>query len=146
MVGMQFAIAAVPSFAFEADRRHELRPPRLLALDVGRVGLRRARDRLAAFEREPLSHFVGCEHRVELLVEPLDDRARRAGRRLSTTICWPSASASLSAMMRAMMVALPPGGNGTTSVIGRLGAGCAHAGAPQMAIAISAITATGAHR
>jgi hypothetical protein len=41
--------------------------------------------------------------------------------RLSMTICWPSASPSLSAMARAMMVALPPGGNGTTRVIGRFG-------------------------
>jgi hypothetical protein len=40
---------------------------------------------------------------------------------LSTTICWPSPSLILSAMIRAMMVALPPGGNGTTSVMGRLG-------------------------
>src|SRR5713226_6697356 len=63
--------------------------------------------------------------------------------RLSTTICWPSASPSLSAMMRAMMVALPPGGNGTTSVIGRFGYCCAAAGgaAAPMA-AVSAIIAT----
>ena len=40
-----------------------------------------------------------------------------------------------------MMVALPPGGNRTTSVIGRLELGCADAGTPQMAIAISAIAA-----
>src|SRR5262245_3575044 len=81
MVGMPFAIVAVPSFALEADRRHELRPACLFAFDVGRVGLRRARDRLAAFEREPLSYLLGGEHGVELLVEPLDDGGRRARRR-----------------------------------------------------------------
>src|SRR5262245_24568398 len=81
MVGMPFAIVAVPSFALEADRRHELRPADLLALDVGGVGLRAARDRLAAFEREPLSYLVGGEHGVELLVESLDDGARGGGGR-----------------------------------------------------------------
>src|SRR4029077_1635220 len=34
--------------------------------------------------------------------------------RLSTITCWPSASASLSATIRAMMVLVPPAGNGTT--------------------------------
>jgi len=41
--------------------------------------------------------------------------------RLSTTIDWPSTSLILSAMIRPTMVVLPPGGNGTISVIGRLG-------------------------
>src|SRR5262245_4168528 len=81
MVGMPFAIVAVPSFALEADRDHELRPACLLALDVGRVGLRRTRDRFTAFEREPLSYLLGGEHGVELLVEPLDDGGRSARRR-----------------------------------------------------------------
>jgi hypothetical protein len=40
---------------------------------------------------------------------------------LSTTIDWPSTSLILSATMRPTMVVLPPGGNGTISVIGRLG-------------------------
>jgi hypothetical protein len=41
--------------------------------------------------------------------------------RLSTTIDWPSTSLILSATMRPTMVVLPPGGNGTINVIGRLG-------------------------
>jgi len=41
--------------------------------------------------------------------------------RLSTTICWPSDAVSWSATLRAITVVLPPGGNGTISVIGRLG-------------------------
>ena len=41
--------------------------------------------------------------------------------RLSMTICWPSASPSLSLTERMTMVVLPPGGNGMISVIGRSG-------------------------
>jgi len=41
--------------------------------------------------------------------------------RLSMTICWPSVSLILSATLRAIVLALPPGANGTTSVIGRAG-------------------------
>ena len=41
--------------------------------------------------------------------------------RLSITICWPSVSLILSATLRAIVLALPPGANGTTSVIGRVG-------------------------
>jgi hypothetical protein len=41
--------------------------------------------------------------------------------RLSITICWPSVSLILSATLRAAVLALPPGANGTTSVIGRVG-------------------------
>src|ERR1700680_5131586 len=61
--------------------------------------------------------------------------------RLSTTIGRPSASLSLSAMIRAMMVVLPPGGNGTTSVIGRLGYGWAIAG-PETTACVAASAAT----
>jgi hypothetical protein len=41
--------------------------------------------------------------------------------RLSTTNCWPIASAIRSVTMRATMVVLPPGGNGTTRVMGLVG-------------------------
>ena len=41
--------------------------------------------------------------------------------RFSTTIGWPSAADILSATLRAITVVLPPGGNGTISVIGRVG-------------------------
>src|SRR5215468_10143561 len=44
------------------------------------------------------------------------------------TICWPSVSLILSATLRAIVLALPPGANGTTSVIGRAGKGSATAG------------------
>jgi len=39
----------------------------------------------------------------------------------SITICWPSDRDMLSWTMRAIASVAPPGGNGTTSVIGRLG-------------------------
>src|SRR5262249_5865130 len=48
--------------------------------------------------------------------------------RFSTTTDWPSASPILSATARATIEVLPPGANETTSVIGRLGKGCADAG------------------
>jgi len=39
----------------------------------------------------------------------------------SMTICWPSDCDMLSWMMRAIASVAPPGGYGTTRVIGRLG-------------------------
>src|SRR5262245_44077913 len=47
--------------------------------------------------------------------------------RWSTMTCWPSVSESLSAMIRAMMPVLPPGGKVSTIVIGRIGYACASA-------------------
>ena len=41
--------------------------------------------------------------------------------RWSTMTCWPSVSENLSAMIRAMMPVLPPGGKVSTIVIGRIG-------------------------
>jgi hypothetical protein len=41
--------------------------------------------------------------------------------RLSTTTGWPSCSDSLTAISRPMMSLVPPGGNGTTILIGRTG-------------------------
>ena len=41
--------------------------------------------------------------------------------RLSMTTCWPSISLILSATLRAAVLALPPGANGTTRVIVREG-------------------------
>ena len=41
--------------------------------------------------------------------------------RFSTTTCWPSAALILSATARARMSLVPPGGSGTTSVIGLFG-------------------------
>ena len=41
--------------------------------------------------------------------------------RLSTTIAWPSDFAIDCATVRAVMSAMPPGANGTTSVIVRAG-------------------------
>src|SRR5260221_13567784 len=41
--------------------------------------------------------------------------------RLSTTICWPSDLLILSATMRPSASLPPPGGNGMTSVTGRVG-------------------------
>ena len=78
---VRFDIAICLSFTLEADGCDELRPSHLLAVDIGRVLLRRARHRFAAFDREPSPHLVGGEHGVELLVESLDDRTRRAGGR-----------------------------------------------------------------
>src|SRR6476620_10095748 len=45
----------------------------------------------------------------------------------SITICWPSDCDMLSWMVRAIASVAPPGGYGTTSVIGRLGYVCADA-------------------
>ena len=41
--------------------------------------------------------------------------------RFSTTTVWPSAGCSFSAITRAMMSVVPPGGNGTTIRTGRFG-------------------------
>src|SRR5712664_2469759 len=48
--------------------------------------------------------------------------------RLSTTTCWPSDLLILSATMRPSASLPPPGGNGMTSVTGRVGYACAAAG------------------
>src|SRR3954466_15142079 len=81
MLLVRFDIAICLSFTLEADGGDELRPSHLLAVDIGRVFLRRARNRFPAFDREPSPHLVGGEHGVELLVEPLDDHAWCAGGR-----------------------------------------------------------------
>jgi hypothetical protein len=41
--------------------------------------------------------------------------------RLSITTCWPSASPSFGATMRATKSEAPPGANGTIILIGRVG-------------------------
>src|SRR3954469_2846664 len=46
---------------------------------------------------------------------------------LSTTICWPSASVNLGAMVRVVMSATPPGPKGSTIRIGLFGYDCAAA-------------------
>src|SRR6266850_2988728 len=56
----------------------------------------------------------------------------------STTTVWPSGARMRSAMMRAAVSVEPPGGNGTTRVIGREGNPCACAAAAQAANAIAA--------
>jgi hypothetical protein len=86
--------------------------------------VRRRRD--AADRREILARIV-----AEISVEARRDAERPgvaeadrvppAPARLSTTTCWPISPLSFSAMMRMTMLVLPPGGNGTISVIGRLG-------------------------
>src|SRR5262245_7837031 len=47
--------------------------------------------------------------------------------RLSTMICWPRDSVSLTPIVRASVSTLPPGGNGTTRRTGRAGYCCAGA-------------------
>src|ERR1700704_3927812 len=75
------AIIVMPSlFRLPADRSGERRPFGFLGVDVGSVVFRRAEPRLRALVGEPLAHLVGRERGVELPVETLDDRARRAGR------------------------------------------------------------------
>src|SRR5882672_9179525 len=56
----------------------------------------------------------------------------------STTTVWPRGTRMRSAMMRAAVSVEPPGGNGTTRVIGREGKPCACAAAAQAANAIAA--------
>ena len=62
--------------------------------------------------------------------------------RFSITTCWPSDLLMRSPTIRAMMSLVPPGGSGTTSVIGRLGYGCAEApeAAAMAAMAIAIVT------
>jgi hypothetical protein len=47
--------------------------------------------------------------------------------RFSTTNGWPSATCSFSATTRAAMSVACPGGQGTTTLMGRLGYACANA-------------------
>src|SRR5882672_7268420 len=56
----------------------------------------------------------------------------------STTTVWPRGARMRSAMMRAAVSVEPPGGNGTTRVIGREGYPCACATAAQATNAIAA--------
>jgi hypothetical protein len=60
---------------------------------------------------------------------------------LSTITFCPSCSPSLCASRRATRSVGPPGGKGTTIVIGLAGQACANAGAPEQARAAAAITA-----
>ena len=60
------------------------RPHRDLAVDDGGKLFRAARLRLGALDGEPAANVVTGERCIERLVELLDDRARRAGRRCQT--------------------------------------------------------------
>jgi hypothetical protein len=46
----------------------------------------RTRDRITAVSNDPFCHFFGLYHRPQLLVEPLDDGARRSSRRRQSII------------------------------------------------------------
>src|SRR5262245_19377156 len=88
----------------------------ILVRVIAGIGIHRWRDRhrrrVTQQDRVP----VGCGLRDETG----SDRAIGAAFVLHHD-CWPSIAESLSPTMRAMTVVLPPGGNGTTRVIGRLG-------------------------
>src|SRR4029077_1002426 len=57
------------------------RPFALFAVDDRGVLFGRRRLRLAAFVDDALAHLVGRQRRAQFLVQPLDDRPRRAGGR-----------------------------------------------------------------
>src|SRR5579864_314440 len=57
------------------------RPFGLFAIDDRGVLVGRRRLRLAAFVDDALAHLFGRQRRAQFLVQPVDDRPRRAGRR-----------------------------------------------------------------
>src|SRR5260370_14672561 len=72
--------APEPSLRLDADRFDESRPLGFLAIDHGGLFLGRGRLRLGAFLGETPANLLGCERRAQLLVEPLHDGTRPAGR------------------------------------------------------------------
>src|SRR5580700_2855682 len=65
----------------DAGAVDDRRPFGLFAVDDRGVLLGRGRFGLAAFEDDALAHFFHGERGAQLLVQPLDDRPRRAGGR-----------------------------------------------------------------
>src|SRR5262249_4867486 len=68
-------------FDLYAELIGQCAPPAFLALDVGAVLLRRAVHRPTAVGDQAHFHVVGVDDLAQLLVEALDNRWRRAGRR-----------------------------------------------------------------
>src|SRR5262249_7535635 len=60
----------------DAHRLDQIGPHRHLAIDQRGIRLRRG-----ALEGEPFAHLIARQHRVERMVELVDDGPRRAGRR-----------------------------------------------------------------
>src|SRR3954453_16511912 len=74
------------SLLLDAAGLDELRPLLLVLVDEGGVVLRRARSDFSAVLRQLPLHLVGGKRGAQLLVEPLDDGARRARRRRQSVI------------------------------------------------------------
>src|SRR6476659_11003436 len=76
----------VRSLRLDAAGLDELRPFLLILVDEAGIIFRRARRDLGAIKPELLLHFTGGECRLQLLVELVDDGARRPGRRNQAVI------------------------------------------------------------
>src|SRR3954463_4476477 len=74
------------SLLLDAAGLDQLRPFLLVLVDKGGVVLRRARGDFGAVVGQLLIHLVGSERIAQGLVEPVDDRPRRAGGRRQPVI------------------------------------------------------------
>src|SRR5262249_30500785 len=69
------------SLRLGAGGLHHHRPALLVAIDVSRIVRGRADCDLGAVSDEPALDLIACERLAQRLIEPLDNRARRAGGR-----------------------------------------------------------------
>src|SRR5260370_6793531 len=69
------------SLDLQVEPAHQRTPPGLLGVDIGRVVLRRARQRYRAFGGKPRAHVVRRKRLPARRIQPADDVARRPGRR-----------------------------------------------------------------